>query len=169
MTYLKSANPAPELDNLLFGERLLLWGIRLWVAGYRDGENVQEILRHGFKLAGLSQVHFALDDLMHLIATSATEPVDIRCPKCVGTSADEHLLLGVIAAWQEGRGKDQGTALLSTWLPMAAVRFAQPAASAIARAMADRGLPIRSRCRRLASSAQKSLAMYGAEISPTRH
>ncbi len=158
-----------ETGVLSFGERLLLWSIRMWVSGYKDGANVQNMMQHSFELAGLPDLYADFDDVMYLIATTATEDITIWSPDCLYVSDDEHLLLGVVAAWQQGQGKDQGTALLSTWLPMAAIRFAQPSLSKIATTMANQNMVIPSRCSQQSRYAEASHSFPSYEKTATVH
>ena len=83
------ADPSTFIE-LPFGEQLMLWAMRLWMRGLRDGTPDQAILRTGFKLAGVPDAHPALDGLMTIITTAATDTIDIRCPQCADISADEH-------------------------------------------------------------------------------
>jgi len=135
-----------EFADLPFGEKLLLWAIRLWATDAREATNEQKTLRRGFNLAGVPDAYLALDGYLSLIAATATVQIDVRCSKCTEISNDEHLLLGVIAAWQQGHGKDHGTALLGTWLPQAAIRISQDPASKLASVLKRSGLFIRPRC-----------------------
>lgn len=148
MSKIRPSTIPAEFPYLPFSEKLMLWAIRLWVLETREADKDQEALRHGFKLAGVPDAFFALDDFLCVISASATAQIDVGCPSCTKVSDDEHLLLGVISAWQQGHGKDQGTALLSSWLPLAAIRIIQDPASTLAHVLKCSGLIIRPRCGR---------------------
>ena len=138
----------PEFLDLPFSEQLLLWAVRLWATGAREGTNVQETLRHAFKLAEVPDAYIAFDGFLSTISGSATVQFGSRRSKWAEISDDEHLLLGFIAAWQQGHGKDHGTALLSSRFPLAAIYIIQGPASKLAEILKCRGLIIRPRCSR---------------------
>ena len=129
--------------ELPFGEQLMLWAVRLWMRGLRDDMPDQTILRTGFKLAGVPAAHAPLDGLMTVLTIAATAPIDIRCPHCADISADEHLLMDVIAGLQSpGRG---GSTLFACRLPPAARRAGMELAGCLATVFSGAGLMIRSR------------------------
>ena len=149
MTKSRSSMIPPKFSDLPFGEKLLLWALRLWATGAREGTNVQETLRHAFKLAGVPDAYIALDGFLSTISGSATVQFDNRRLKWADISDDEHLLLGLIAAWQQGHGKDHGTALLlSSRFPLAAIYIIQGPASKLAEILKCRGFIIQPRCSR---------------------
>jgi len=165
MGNLRTAMIPAELTNLPFGEQLMLWAIRLWVQAYLERSNVEAVLRHGFKLAGAPDAQHAMDDLMCVIATSAKTHVDIGCVKCANLSVDEDLLLGCIAASQQGDGNQEACALLSIWLPPAAIRCALGPLNALAAALKERGLLLRQRS--TPTEADLNPAIHA--LSPTVH
>ncbi len=129
--------------ELPFGEQLMLWAVRLWMRGLRDGMHDQTILRTGFKLAGVPAAHAPLDGLMTVLTTAATDTIDIRCPHCADISADEHLLMDVIAGLQApGRG---GSTLFACRLPPTARRTGMELAGHLAAVFSGAGLVIRPR------------------------
>lgn len=136
------AEPSTFIE-LPFGEQLMLWAMRLWMRGLRDGMPDQTILRTGFKLAGAPDVHAALDGLMTVLTTAATDTIDIRCPHCPDISDDEHQLMDVIAGLQSpGRG---GSTLFACRLPPAARRTGMELAGHLAAVFSGAGLRIRPR------------------------
>ncbi|HBC06915.1 MAG TPA: hypothetical protein DC046_04945 [Rhodospirillaceae bacterium] len=136
------AEPSTFIE-LPFGEQLMLWAMRLWMRGLRDGTSDQTILGTGFKLAGVPAAHPALDGLMTVITTAATAPIDIRCPHCPDISDDEHLLMDVVAGLQSpGRG---GSTLFACRLPPAARRSGMELAGRLATVFSGAGLMIRPR------------------------
>ena len=108
MTKSRSSMIPPKFSDLPFGEKLLLWAVHLWATGAREGTNVQETLRHAFKLAGVPDAYIALDGFLSTISGSATVQFDNRRLKWADISDDEHLLLGLIAAWQQGHVRTMG-------------------------------------------------------------
>ena len=148
MTKSRSSMIPPKFLDLPFGEKLLLWAVRLWVTGAREGTNVQETLRHAFKLAGVPDAYIALDGFLSTISGSATVQFDNRRLKCADISYDEHLFLGLNAAWQQGHGKDHGTAILSSRFPLATIYIIQGPASKLAEILKCGGLIIQPRCSR---------------------
>lgn len=141
----------------------------MWVSGHKEGTDMGSTLQHGFKLAGLPNLYGSFDDFMYLIAATATEDIVVRAPECLEVSDDEHLLIGVVAAWQQGHGKDQGTALLSTWLPMSAIRLTQTALAEIATAFASQNMVLRSRCSRQSGCVEHSSPSTPHLSSATLH
>tara|TARA_R110001592_G_scaffold108135_1_gene302479 strand:+ start:253 stop:711 length:459 start_codon:yes stop_codon:yes gene_type:complete len=131
--------------ELPFGEQLMLWAMRLWMRGLRDGTPDQAILRTGFKLAGVPDAHAVLDGLMTVLTVAATDTIDIRCPQCADISADEHLLMDAIASLQSpGNG---GSTLFACRLPPAARRTGMELAGHLASVFSGAGLLIRPRRR----------------------
>lgn len=134
-----------ESSDIPFGERLLLWSLRMWVRAYVRRYNDHPLLQNGFKLAGAPAAYLALDDLMSVFATASTSSMDIRCPNCSEISADEHCLLTLVAEFQHGSTPCEAEDILGVWLPPAARRVAQTHAKELAEIFKQAKLLIRSR------------------------
>ena len=151
-------------SDLPFGEQFLLWAVRLWVEGHQEGSSVHLTLQNGFKLAGAPDALAALDDLMTVIAVSATDSIDIRCPQCGQISIDEHTLMDVIAGLQQFGGA--GSALFASRLPATARRIGMDCAERLARNLAEAGLSIRPR-RPLGLSRTNNVSATAAKLRST--
>jgi hypothetical protein len=127
--------------DLPFGGQLALWGVRLWVREMTDGTQDHATLRNGFELAGVPAAHTALDGLMTVIATTATGPIDIRCPDCRELSEDERLLMDVLAEQQAAEHSARHT-LFAYRLPPAARRIGMDWAARLAAILGKAGLMI---------------------------
>lgn len=91
------------LDN---GRKLLLWGIRVWVAALRnDWPPVQtrETLMEGFALAYALDAIDPLEGMMSILAGSSSRQVAVNCPRCPGVTEDEQLLLDLVSLCQQRR------------------------------------------------------------------
>ena len=135
---------ADEFADLPFGEQFLLWAFRNWVKTYMNRGHLSGTLQRGFCLAGLADGYSSIDELLTIVATSATNGIDVRCPRCSEISIDEQLFAGLIAALQRN-DQSLATGLLGSWLPPAAVRLALVPATRLADQMAQRGMLCRSR------------------------
>ncbi len=138
----KNAEPTNELSSLPLGEQFLLWALRNWVRAHKTDCHLHETLRRGFVVAGIEDGYLAIDELLTIIATSATTTIDVRCPRCGGISPDEQIFLGVIASLQRSDFASSSV-LLGHWLAPAGVRIAQTPAGRLARSMTFAGLPLR--------------------------
>jgi hypothetical protein len=145
MTVLEKNNVATEFSDLPFGEKLVLWAVRIWVQAIKQEANAQTVLRAGFARAGAPEAHPALDDLMTIIATSAQCGIDVRCPKCSSISPDEQRLLGAISAWQNEVNPYLADSFLSAWIPPSALRIARTPTAQLAQALKVAGIAIRPR------------------------
>ena len=92
------ASLAAVYSELPFGEQLVLWGIRMWVRAFNQGDNNHSVLQKGFSLAGVAEAYGALDAIMDVLSQSGQGVVDIRCPCCSEISFDEHRIIGALAA-----------------------------------------------------------------------
>lgn len=135
----------PEFTELPFSEKLLLWGMRQWKQAYVEGQNGHDFIRTGFKLAGISAAHPALDDVMSVLVSRDCHLVDIRAPQCPDISYGEHRLLGAIAAWQQGACARKVDLYLACWLPMAMLKIIHHPLCRLADVLSNVGLYVRVR------------------------
>ena len=114
------ASLAAVYSELPFGEQLVLWGIRMWVRAFNQGDNNHSVLQKGFSLAGVAEAYGALDAIMDVLSQSGQGVVDIRCTCSSEISFDEHRIIGALAACQYEKHYSSRDAYLSVWLPPAA-------------------------------------------------
>ena len=134
-----------EIEGLPFGEQFLLWTLRQWVAAYKEEDGAgHDALRTGFDLAGIADGYLAADELLTIVAHSATGSIDVRCARCPDISPDEQIFIGLIAALQRAEFA-AARVMLSFWLAPAGVRRAQAPAGRLVRLMALGGLTLRPR------------------------
>ena len=141
---LNSSMPTVYSD-LPFGEQLILWGMRMWAQALNQDVNISDVLREGFRLAGVQDAFGFLDSIMYILATAGRGVIDIRCPGCSEISADEHRLLGAIAIHQCDFVLADSDPYLCLWLPPAALRIAREPTIKLAKALQRGGLALRSR------------------------
>jgi len=127
--------------DLSTGQRLVLWGVRHWVACLRDETDSWEGLSQVFAHYGATDAAFSLHGLMQLTRRATTRPVDVRCPVCADVSPDERRILAAVTAAQHGDSEAAAVALAG-WLPPTAVRFAIAMAEGLARMLVRAGLPM---------------------------
>ena len=106
-----AGTPSDELPML---ERAMLWAIRAWALGHDDPDRADAA---GRRLAGLfgslraPAGLAALDSLMRALCHGALRTLDINCVCHDGVSADEHLLLDVLALEGAARQGDASAVL----------------------------------------------------------
>jgi hypothetical protein len=139
------AKLSDTFSELLFGEQILLWGVRIWVSGHKNSSNIQELLRSAYSHAGVPRAHAALDTMMEMITTAGYGIMDVRCPSSSKISDDEHRLMAAIAAWQHGTVLCDGDAYLECWAKPAILRILRPVARMLAQALKEGSILIRPR------------------------
>lgn len=117
-------------------ETLVLWAIRAWVAGHRHDIPVMPNLRTGFRDEGAPAAAEAVDDLMGFIGRGAGRTIRVNCPRCRQVTADERLLLDMIALHQQGETL-WAPFLVRAILTPAAARLCGPLFAALAEALRD--------------------------------
>lgn len=86
--------------ELSLPEQLLVWGMRAWVAHFKQGRPPCAGYARAFALAGTASAAVHLDQLLSLLAAGAVRGIDVRCPPCPSLSPDEALLLDAVARLQ---------------------------------------------------------------------
>jgi len=142
---LNQAKPEDAFLELLFGEQILLWGVRVWVSSYRNDLNAQNLLRLAYTHTGTPNAHTELDAMMEIITTAGYGVMDVLCPSCLKISADEMRLMAAIAAWQHGFSQHDGDIYLECWAKPATLRILRPTAQLLAKTLKEGGLLIRPR------------------------
>jgi hypothetical protein len=133
-----------RIGDLTYGEQLILWATRRWLADRACWARVGE----EFALAlGCSRARAALDALEEILLAlhrGARRTIFLHRLDCGRLSSDEHAVLSALAALQEGR-PTRARALFEWLLPSCAVPGAVAAASRLAGALAAGGhlLPTR--------------------------
>lgn len=141
-----------RVEELDFPAQFLLWGLRCWLAAWRQGGNGQHsaggfagayrgIAGEGFLRAGVPQALEFIDDIFQAVAVAALRQVDLRCVHCAFLSGDEALLLGAVGASQD-RWHGVAWAALLSLLPPAAARGALPSLISLAVLLRDAGLKL---------------------------
>ena len=95
-----SSKPEELFENLPFPERLALWSVRLWVDGLQSGCSISEQLQDAYRLARVDDAYLDLDAMMTIVATSSSNPIDIRCEQCASISEDEQIFY---TGWQSAK------------------------------------------------------------------
>ncbi len=127
-------------------ERLALAALRLWLAAIRREDDPIAVLEPLFAGADIRDCAAASTDaLMHIIARTARESVDLRCPHCPHLSTDEALLLHALGAAQRGEDRTAEAALLRL-LHAPGASFAMAPLSGLAHFLAEADLRLPRRC-----------------------
>ncbi len=132
-------------SELPFGEQLVLWAIRMWAKALNEDANISDVLRQGFRLAGVQDAFGFLDSIMYVLATAGNGVIDVRCPGCSEISADEQHIMGAIAVYQYDTGVTHSDPYLCFWLPPTALRIVREPTMKLAKALKKGGLVLRSR------------------------
>jgi hypothetical protein len=133
-----------QVSDLTYGEQLVLWAARRWLANRSGWDRVGE----EFALAlgcGRARVALAvLETLLGALHGGARRTVYLHRLDCARVSGDEQALLATIAALQAGDTR-RAAALLDCLLPPSALRAALGGAEALADALTDAGRVLPSR------------------------
>lgn len=78
------------------GQGLLLWALRIWAAGRREGRDALPEVRADFEARGVGEAFVALRELLFIAGQSASRPLDLAAPAAARRSADERWLLNAI-------------------------------------------------------------------------
>ncbi|HYD63963.1 MAG TPA: hypothetical protein VED21_00715 [Azospirillum sp.] len=108
------------LADLTREERLLLWGMRVWVAGAHRCAPVLGIIETAFATVMADAVIPLLDVTLFQIMTA--RPLAFHSPECPAIGDDERTLLDVLALHQHGEGT-AALFLTRRLLPAAAARL----------------------------------------------
>jgi hypothetical protein len=128
-----------ETLRLAPGELALLRGLRLWVAGWRRGEDPLPELIAAFDALDASPAGPGLDALMRVLARAGGRRLAIHCPHCPQLAADETLLVHAIACGQRGDTPGMLAPLAGCGLNPVAARFAGGPAEAVGRVLGANG------------------------------
>lgn len=127
------------VNALTVGERFLVWSLRQWVDGWRNGVADSRALREGFATACVQDGMAPFDATMRAVVAGTMRPLDVRCLCCRFVSGDESLFLNVVAAGQRDRD-DLMAAAFEEFLAPAAVRLATAGAMRLGTALTSAGL-----------------------------
>lgn len=121
------------LFQLACPERILLHGVRSWVAAYKRGECGLHHLTLIYRRFDVPAAAPNLHAMLLQTAFAAKRSIDVRCGGCPGISPDEQLLLAVVALLQCDR-RLEAFDLLCDWLPASVVCLSLEAAERLAQA-----------------------------------
>ncbi|MGQ9370200.1 hypothetical protein [Azospirillum sp. ST 5-10] len=127
-------------------ERLVLWGVRTWVAGACTGTPLLPAIDAAFRQAMAAPAVPALDSAMTLLiaAVGPGTTITVHGPQCPALGDHERLLLDVLALHQAGEGA-AALFLTRALLPPAGARLAGPALRALATELLACGLRVPDR------------------------
>lgn len=131
----------PVFTALSFGERFTLWSVRCWTEAARHGVCLHPVLREAFSRAGAEGAYLALNQVLCTATAAARRSIVIRPRNCLLVSADELMLLGLVADLQDDRTRIvRGT--IGEWMAPWGVRAAMPALAAFAEHLAEAGISL---------------------------
>ena len=128
-----------SVESLAVAERFLLWCLRQWVDGWRNGVPDGRMLCDGFATAYVPDGLAPFDAMMRAVVAGTQRQLDVRCLHCRFISEDESLFLNVVAAGQRDRD-DLLSAAFDEFLAPAAARLATAGALRLGSAMTAGGL-----------------------------
>jgi hypothetical protein len=111
------------IEALPFASQFAIWAARSWVTALKLDQPFEAVSGDTFRRLDLMSAQAALDGFFRVVASSATQLIDIRCMKCRYVSADEMIFHQALTVAQQG---DSFAAyhVLRNWLPPAAARIA---------------------------------------------
>lgn len=133
-------------DALPRPERLLLDGMRLWLAAVRNGHAPLPAMRAPFVAEDAGAALVPLDALLRGAVAHRPLP-GFGCPLCPRVTEEEALLLLGCALAQRGAPREAVAAFLR-WLPLAGACAALPQAVRLGTVLRGAGLLLRSPLRR---------------------
>lgn len=134
--------PDTLLADLRTAETLLTVTLRLFALPWREPGQIHPDWREGLRAGDLpAHTAQAFEGLLQVVIVATRRPLDVRCLSCPQLGYDEGRLLQIVSLLQHRRGAD-AEAVLESWLPAAACRFAMPPAVDLAQALRQAGLVI---------------------------
>jgi hypothetical protein len=131
-----------HLIELRTAEIFVVASVRLWAAPYRDPAGDHPGWQNGFAAARISGDGVTgFDTLFRILVAGHRRCLDVRCLRCGRLGQDEALMFELVGLLQQIR-IDGALAILSEWLPPAAVHMALLPAQRFAAALAEAGLVI---------------------------
>ncbi len=137
--------PDTLLAELGTAEILLAVSLRLFALPWQEPGRDHPDWRKGLAVGRLPPwTANAFEALFGVVIAATRRPLDVRCLDCPRLGYDEARLLQIVSLLQHRRIAE-AEAVLETWLPDAARRFALSPAAALARALrqADLVVPLR--------------------------
>lgn len=110
------------IESLPFASQFAIWAARAWVTALKLDQPFEAVDGGTFRRLDLLPAQQALDALFMMLATTASRPIDIRCPKCRQVSPDEMIFHQALSAAQQGEAFAAYHALRH-WMPPAAARI----------------------------------------------
>lgn len=132
-------------SELPFSEKLLLWGMRVWLRAYHRNENPHHFLRNGFKLAGASSVYPALDHIMSVLTGTDNDRHLVDFIHRSDVAVSEQRLLGAVAALQYETNLEKVDMFLGFWLPLSTIHLLRRPIMQLAESLKTCGLYVRPR------------------------
>ena len=136
-----SGSPPPVFTALSFGERFTLWSVRCWTEAARYGVHLHPILREAFARAGAEGGYLALNQVLCTAAAAARRSIVIHRRNCLLVSADELMLLGLVADLQADRTQTVH-GKIGEWMAPWGVRTAMPALATFADRLSEAGISL---------------------------
>src|SRR5262245_11054544 len=102
-------------DQLDLPEKLLIWGIRSWVACCKARICPMGPLRLVFSRYNVADAAASVDALLSITAQCAARGIEVHCPSCSQISSDEICVLRAVAAAQVHE-LDAAKMFLHSWL-----------------------------------------------------
>jgi hypothetical protein len=126
--------PSRLLNDLVFAERLVLWAMRMWGAGYRLGHSPDDVLAQSFEKAGMAQGRQCLEEFMVALTAGAARSIGLQCVCRKDVSDDERLLLDALRLSQPHFATGQASFLLEDIVTDMALPIAATKTQALAAA-----------------------------------
>ena len=145
-----------RFEDLRPPEQFTLWAIRMWVLGKRRDRHIGRRLREGFAQVGAPSAAVWLETMMRTLTSNLCRNVIVHCVCDRRTSADEHMLLELLARGQVG---DEETVLrrLNEFITPSAVHTTGPLITRFGETLADGGLLLGSPCYRTEPAAMPAV------------
>jgi hypothetical protein len=127
-----------QVSDLVYGEQLVVWASRRWLAQRRGWDRVAEEFALSLGCGRARVALDALEQVLNIVNQCARGPVYLHRLECCRVSADEQALLGAVAALQAADPITASTTL-EMILPPTAARMALGATETLAGALGAAG------------------------------
>ncbi|MEM6902180.1 MAG: hypothetical protein AAF556_02935 [Pseudomonadota bacterium] len=103
------------VKELETAQQLVAWTVRCWFSGHQEEASALDIIEKAFRMSGLSEAVFEVDEACSLITVGARYSLAIGCPHCPKLFNFERDLINALSHFQNNEW-DRATHILERHL-----------------------------------------------------